>query len=130
MSESALALDRTLEALADPARRRTIELLRHGPMRAGDLAREVGIGAPAMSRHLGVLRRSGIVAEEHPEFDARVRIYSLKPGPIAELKDWLALTEEMWASQLLGFKAYLETNEANDDRRLAQRLGRVPESLG
>jgi DNA-binding transcriptional ArsR family regulator len=108
MSEAALALDRTLEALADPARRRTIELLRSGPMRAGDLARELGLGAPAMSRHLRVLRQSGIVAEESPEFDARVRIYSLNPAPIAELKQWLAQAEEMWAAQLLGFKAHVE----------------------
>ena len=108
MSEAAFALDRTLGALADPARRRTIELLREGPRRAGELAREVGIGAPAMSRHLGVLRRSGIVGEAHPEFDARVRIYSLNPAPMAELKDWLARTEEMWASQLLGFKTHVE----------------------
>jgi DNA-binding transcriptional ArsR family regulator len=108
MSEAALALDRTLEALADPARRRTVELLRSGPMRAGDLARELGLGAPAMSRHLRVLRRSGIVAEESPEFDARVRIYSLNPAPIGALKEWLAQTEEMWAAQLLGFKAHVE----------------------
>jgi len=112
----AIDLDRTLEALADPARRRTIELLRDGPKRAGDLAREVGIAAPAMSRHLRVLRQSGIVAEQHPDFDARVRIYSLNPAPIAELKEWLARTEEMWAAQLLGFKAHVERSEENHDR--------------
>jgi DNA-binding transcriptional ArsR family regulator len=116
VSATALDLDRTLEALADPARRRTIEVLRDGPKRAGDLAREVGIAAPAMSRHLRVLRHSGIVAEEHPEFDARVRIYRLNPAPIAELKQWLERTEEMWAAQLLVFKAYLETSEGNHDR--------------
>jgi DNA-binding transcriptional ArsR family regulator len=69
----------------------------------------VGIGAPAMSRHLRVLRQSGIVAEESPEFDARVRIYSLNPAPIAELKEWLARTEQMWSAQLLGFKTHLES---------------------
>ena len=108
MSEAAPNLDRTLEALADPARRRTIELLRSGPMRAGDLARQLGLAAPAMSRHLRVLRHSGVVVEESPRFDARVRIYSLNPAPIAELKEWLARTEEMWTAQLLGFKAHLE----------------------
>jgi DNA-binding transcriptional ArsR family regulator len=80
-------------------------------MRAGDLARELGLGAPAMSRHLRVLRHSGIVAEESPQFDARVRIYSLNPAPIAELKEWLARTEEMWAAQLLGFKAHVEASK-------------------
>ena len=81
-------MDRTLAALADPERRRAIELLREGPRRAGDLAKAIGLPAPAMSRHLRVLRQSGLVevGENHPEFDARVRIYSLRPGPMAELR--------------------------------------------
>ena len=113
-------LDRTLAALADPDRRRTIELLREGPRRAGDLARAIGLPAPAMSRHLRVLRQSGLVevavgagaeaSENRPEFDARVRIYSLRPGPIAELRDWLNETEALWAEQLSAFKKHLEAH--------------------
>jgi DNA-binding transcriptional ArsR family regulator len=108
LSQSSDALDVTLAALADPDRRRAIDLLRQGPRRAGDLAQAIGLPAPAMSRHLRVLRQSGLVQESHPEFDARVRIYSLRPGPMAELRDWLAETEALWAEQLSSFKKHVE----------------------
>ena len=108
MTQPEAALDRTLAALADPDRRRAIDLLRQGPRRAGELAQEIGLPAPAMSRHLRVLRQSGLVEESHPEFDARVRIYSLRPAPIAELRDWLEETEAMWVEQLASFKTYVE----------------------
>jgi DNA-binding transcriptional ArsR family regulator len=100
-------IDRTLAALADPYRRRTIELLREGPQRASDLARALDMMPPAMSRHLRVLRRSGLVEEESPEFDARVRIYSLRPAAIAELRTWLEQVEAMWTEQLTSFKAHV-----------------------
>lgn len=104
----ALAIDRTLAALADPARRRVVDLLRERPHRAGELARAAGLSAPAMSRHLRALRTTGLVEESHPEFDARVRIYRLKPGPMAELKSWLDDTERLWTQQLAAFKAHVE----------------------
>jgi DNA-binding transcriptional ArsR family regulator len=108
VSQSSAALDRTLAALADPDLRRAIDLLRHGPRRAGDLASAIGLPAPAMSRHLRVLRQSGLVEESHPEFDARVRIYSLRPGPMAELRNWLDETQAMWVEQLASFKQHIE----------------------
>ena len=101
-------LDRTLAALADPERRRVVDLLRLRPRRAGELAAEMGLRPPAMSRHLRVLRESGLVAESHPEFDARVRIYTLQPGPMAELKRWLQETEQLWSEQLVAFKQHVE----------------------
>lgn len=102
------ALDRTLAALADPHRRRVVDQLSRGPRRAGDLARDAGLTPPAMSRHLRALRRAGLVEETHPEFDARVRIYRLRPEPMAELRAWLELAERGWAGQLAAFKAHLE----------------------
>lgn len=101
-------LDGVLSALADPHRRRVVELLREQPRRAGELAEQAGLSAAAMSRHLRTLKRSGLIEESHPDFDARVRIYALTPGPMAELKAWLEETERMWAGQLLAFKAHLE----------------------
>jgi DNA-binding transcriptional ArsR family regulator len=101
-------IDRTLAALADPHRRRTIELLGQRPRRAGELAEALGLPAPAMSRHLRQLKQSGLVEETHPEFDARVRIYTLKDGAMADLKKWLADTERLWMEQLASFKAHLE----------------------
>ena len=114
MNQRRDALDRTLAALADPDRRRVIDLLRQGPRRAGDLAHAVGLPAPAMSRHLRVLRQSGLVqvegglGESEPEFDARVRIYTLRLEPMAQLRDWLAETEALWAEQLSSFKHHVE----------------------
>jgi DNA-binding transcriptional ArsR family regulator len=61
-----------------------------------------------MSRHLRVLRESDLVEETHPEFDARVRIYALRPGATAELRSWLDAVEEGWAQQLAALKAHVE----------------------
>lgn len=102
------AIDRTLAALADPYRRRTVELLGQRPRRAGELAEALGLPAPAMSRHLRELKQSGLVEETHPEFDARVRIYALKDGAMRDLKKWLDEAEAHWAKQLVSLKAHIE----------------------
>jgi len=101
-------IDRTLAALADPHRRQTVELLGRAPHRAGELAQALGLSPPAMSRHLRTLRQAGLVEETHPEFDARVRVYALKTGALAELSSWLAETEALWTDQLTAFKAHIE----------------------
>ena len=103
------ALDRTLAALADPHRRRVVELLRERPRPAGDLARAVGLAPPAMSRHLRALREGGIVEESHPAFDARVRIYALRAEPMMDLLRWLEETERMWSEQLSALKRHVES---------------------
>jgi DNA-binding transcriptional ArsR family regulator len=102
------AVDRTLAALADPHRRRVIELLGQRPRRAGELAAALDLPPPAMSRHLRALKESGLVEETHPPFDARVRIYALKDGAMADLRKWLADTEHLWTAQLASFKAHVE----------------------
>ena len=92
-------VDRVLGALADPHRRRVIELLSVEPRRAGDLAREVGLAPPSMSRHLRALREARLVEEDSPMGDARVRIYRLRPQPMAHLKAWLEDAERAWNEQ-------------------------------
>jgi DNA-binding transcriptional ArsR family regulator len=111
MGIGAQAIDRTLAALADPHRRAVIELLRDRPRPAGDLAKALDLTPPAMSRHLRALREGGLVTESHPEFDARVRLYALRPGAMDELKHWLARTEALWVDQLAAFKAHVEASE-------------------
>jgi DNA-binding transcriptional ArsR family regulator len=109
MAQANTALvDRTLAALADPHRRKVVELLRERPRPAGELARAVGLAPPAMSRHLRTLRESGLVEESHPQFDARVRVYALRPEPMVHLIRWLEETERMWSEQLLAFKRHVE----------------------
>lgn len=63
---------------------------------------------PAMSRHLRVLRRSGLVSEEVQEHDARLRMYRLRPEPFSELRDWLDELAKFWDDQLQAFKAHAE----------------------
>ena len=111
-ARDAQGLDTILAALADPHRRKVVDILSRGPRPAGELAREVGLAPPAMSRHLRTLRRSGVVEEFHPDFDARVRVYVLKAEAMDELKRWLEKTERMWAEQLTAFKAHLEKGAA------------------
>ncbi|MFN3524199.1 MAG: ArsR/SmtB family transcription factor [Phenylobacterium sp.] len=108
LSAQTAAIDRTLAALAEPHRRQVIELLRERPRPAGELARELGLAPPAMSRHLRALRESGLVEETHPKFDARVRVYALRPEPMVHLLRWLEETERLWTAQLAAFKAHVE----------------------
>ena len=102
------SLDRTLAALAEPTRRAVVHLLRKKPRRAGELAEALSMTPPAMSRHLRVLRKTGLVKEEEPEDDARVRIYRLCHEPFSELRGWLDEVEEFWGDQLQAFKKHAE----------------------
>jgi DNA-binding transcriptional ArsR family regulator len=101
-------LDRTLMALADPTRRGVIELLRQEPRKASDLAEALSMTRPAMSRHLRLLRKTGLVTERELESDARVRMYRLERAPFLELRGWLDEVEGFWAEQLDAFKAHVE----------------------
>ena len=101
-------LDRTLDALADPCRRQVVELLRQRPHRAGELSAALAVRPSVMSRHLKVLRDSGLVEQASPQFDTRVRVYSLRSGATAELRSWLDAVEQGWADQLAALKAHVE----------------------
>ena len=85
-----------------------VDLLRERPRRAGELAAAAKIVFPLMSRHLKRLRESGLVEEDRDEFDSRVRIYRLRPEPMADLKQWLEETEALWSRQLAAFKAHVK----------------------
>jgi DNA-binding transcriptional ArsR family regulator len=109
-------LDTTLAALADPTRRHVVELLRERPRRAGELAADCAMSGPAMSRHLRVLRASGLVevAAEPADQDARLRVYRLRREPFADLQAWLNQVEEYWNEQLSAFKAYAEHTQKGE----------------
>jgi DNA-binding transcriptional ArsR family regulator len=98
-------LDSTLAALADPTRRRVVDLLRERPRRAGELAAAARTSAPAMSRHLRVLRTSGLVEAELLEEDARARVYRLRPERLRDLQAWL---DTFWGGQLDSFRRHVE----------------------
>src|ERR1044072_5478354 len=101
-------IDHTLLALADPIRRRVVELLRKKPQRAGDLAAALSVSPPLLSRHLRVLRKSGLVDHSAVEHDARVRVYRLRPERFAILRNWLEEVEAFWTAELAAFKTPTE----------------------
>lgn len=101
-------VDLTLAALADPTRRRVVELLRERPRPAGELAAAFEVSAPAMSRHLRVLRSGGLIEATSADSDARLRIYQLRPEPFAALQAWLVEVEAFWGGQLDAFKAHVD----------------------
>ena len=94
------SLDQTLLALADPTRRRVIDLLRKKPQRAGDLAAALDISPPRL--------RSGLIEDGGVDHDARVSLYRLKPEPFETLRDWLDQVEAFWTMQLDAFKTHAE----------------------
>jgi DNA-binding transcriptional ArsR family regulator len=78
-----------IEALSDPTRRQIVTLLSSGPRRAGELAAEVGMSAPAMSRHLRVLLSALVIVDERLDEDARARVFRLQPQSIKTVQGWL-----------------------------------------
>jgi DNA-binding transcriptional ArsR family regulator len=105
------ALDAAFAALSDSSRREMIRMLLQKPRRAGELADSVDMSPQALSRHLRVLRKAGLVAEEGIEGDARVRVYSVQPAAFQPVQQWLAQVEDLWRGQLQAFKAYAEGNQ-------------------
>ena len=106
--EAVRTLDQTLGALADRTRRSTVDLLRRRPRRAGELAAALSISPAAMSRHLRVLRKSGLVTEDGLAEDARVRVYRLRRERFLGLRQWLEELETSWAGELQAFKEHVE----------------------
>jgi len=103
-----MSLETTCAALADPARRGVVDLLRRRPRRASDLAEALGTSRPAMSRHLKVLRTSGLVEPVSHEADMRARMYQLRPDSFRQLRNWLAEVERFWTLELDAFKRHAE----------------------
>ncbi|HET8932820.1 MAG TPA: metalloregulator ArsR/SmtB family transcription factor [Polyangiales bacterium] len=110
-------VEATLLALADPTRRGVVELLRFGPLRAGELAGALNMTKSAFSRHLRVLRESGLVREDSMPEDARVSVYSLQREPFDSLRSWLEQVESYWTLQLESFKRHAERTRGPKAKR-------------
>lgn len=102
-----LPLADTFSALADPTRLEVIALLRESPRSSSALADALETSRPTMSRHLTVLRRAGLVAEEIQAEDARVRLYHLRHEPIADVRSWVDELEGYWTDQLTAFRNHV-----------------------
>ncbi|HEX3607972.1 MAG TPA: metalloregulator ArsR/SmtB family transcription factor [Candidatus Dormibacteraeota bacterium] len=86
-----------LDVLAEPNRRRILDLLREGERPVGDLVAALAVSQPAVSKHLGVLRGAGLVEVRAV---AQQRLYRVRPEGLRELDEWLAPYRVMWAGRL------------------------------
>jgi len=95
----------TFDVLADPTRRRILDLLREEPRSVGGLVEELGISQPGTSKHLRVLRDAGLVRVRK---DGQRRWYELRTEPLAELIRWVEPYRELWAGQLDALERHLD----------------------
>src|ERR1700759_347029 len=96
------------EVLAEPARRRLLDLMIAGPRPAGELAREAGLSQPNASRHLRVLREAGLVERTA---DGRRRLYGLRGDGFADLARWLTPYVILWQRGLKALETHLEETQ-------------------
>ena len=94
-------------ALADPNRRRMLEMLSRGPRAAGEITAEFAISAPAVSQHLKTLREAGLV---HVEVRGQRRIYSLDPDGLAGFERWAREVRTFWKGHLDDLERELKTD--------------------
>ena len=97
-----------LDVVAEPRRRQVLELLLDGERLVGDLARELGVSQPAMSKHLRILREVGLV---QARVDGQRRCYRLVADPLAELDTWLEPYRRAWVRRLDDLERHLDDME-------------------
>ena len=96
----------TFEVLAEPTRRRILDLLLERSRAVGEIVEALGLSQPGVSKHLRVLREVGFV---------HVRFYELRPGPLAEVDAWLEPYRRLWADRLDALERHLDTTRDSDD---------------
>ncbi len=93
------------DVLAEPHRRRILDLLRQDERAVGDLVADLGISQPGVSRHLRVLRDAGLV---EVRVDAQRRLYRLQPEPLRVVDEWLAPYRAAWRDRLDDLEHHLD----------------------
>lgn len=96
------------EAVAEPNRRRILDVLREGERPVGDLVEALGVSQPGVSRHLKLLRDAGLV---RVRAEGQRRLYSLEPAGLADLDTWLMPYRRFWAGRLARLGAHLEREQ-------------------
>ncbi|MEU4834529.1 metalloregulator ArsR/SmtB family transcription factor [Streptosporangium sp. NPDC023615] len=94
-------------ALAEPHRRKILDLLREGERPAGELVKRLDLSQPGVSKHLKVLREAGLVAVR---VEGKRRVYALRPEPLAEVDHWLEPYRAFWSRRLDALERHLEEN--------------------
>jgi DNA-binding transcriptional ArsR family regulator len=95
----------TFEVLAEPVRRRILDLLRERPRLVGELTAELGMSQPGTSKHLRVLREAGLV---RVRAEAQRRWYEIDPAPLREVDAWLEPYRWMWADRFDALERHLD----------------------
>ncbi|MFD6097805.1 ArsR/SmtB family transcription factor [Nocardiopsis flavescens] len=97
-----------LEVVAEPHRRRILDLLLEGEKSAGEIVAALPLSQPGVSKHLKVLKDAGLVTVRQ---QARLRLYRLRPGPLREIDVWLAPFRDAWNERLDALESHLDTME-------------------
>ena len=104
----------TFDVLAEPNRRRILDLLRTAERPVGELVQELDVSQPAVSKHLRILREAGLV---EVRADAQRRLYRIRLEPLRALDDWLAPYRAMWKSRLDDLERHLDDMLDTDHER-------------
>jgi DNA-binding transcriptional ArsR family regulator len=102
----------TFEVLAEPTRRRILDLLRECPRPVNELVDSLQMSQPGVSKHLRVLRDTGLVNVRQ---DAQRRFYELRPEPLVEVSAWLEPYRLLWAGRLDALERHLKATAAGDE---------------
>jgi DNA-binding transcriptional ArsR family regulator len=103
-----MATATTFDVLAEPTRRRNLDLLRERPRLVGELVDLLGLSQPGVSTHLRVLRDADLVEVRR---DAQRRWYELRAEPLADVDEWLAPYRRLWADRLDALERHLDEKE-------------------
>jgi DNA-binding transcriptional ArsR family regulator len=95
----------TFELVAEPTRRRILDLVRDEERSVGELVEKLELSQPGVSKHLRALREAGLVEVRQ---DAQRRLYRLRPEPLAEIDAWLAPYRRFWAERLDALEEHLD----------------------
>jgi DNA-binding transcriptional ArsR family regulator len=98
----------TFAVVAEPTRRRILDLLRERARSVGELVDQLALSQPGVSKHLRVLREAGLVAVRR---DAQRRWYELRPEPLEEIDDWLEPYRQLWADRLDALERHLDATK-------------------
>jgi DNA-binding transcriptional ArsR family regulator len=103
-----MAYQTVFVALADPTRRRVFEELRRGPRSVGKIAARMPVSRPAVSQHLRVLKKAGLVVDRA---EGTRRVYYIDPKGLAAIRIWL---DQFWDDALAAFQAELEKEDTHE----------------
>ena len=104
----------SLTAIADPTRRRIVELLAVRDRTAGELVEEFNLSAPAISQHLNILRESGLIVTRA---EGQSRIQSLNPDGLDDLEAWLQKTRTVWSRRLDALERELRADDERERKK-------------